>query len=222
MGEVGLNIVSDWVLQLIGMGGLLIAIIRSMGSLNINLINTLNKTIAERNIADEKRIEEKEARLKETEARLLLESQLIKMQSEQSDQLKKIEVLEKDRDGYKEVLNNWESRINALEQERDSLKKQVAGLLEEKETDTKLRNDLEKRIDSLENQVDALLIEREQLIGERNSLKEKLGIAETELAKRVEVLEKANEDKATDTQNINPALVLTAPDSIIKSQGEST
>lgn len=200
---------NDALYYIIGLGVILIGIIRSLGGLNVKLADSLSKAVDERTSAEDERLAEKEARLK-------LQEKLLSLESKQVDQLRKIEFLERDNIASSEVLKRWEKRITDLETENTRLTSELEKAVNELGKSGTDKTELERRISKFEDELDALRNERDTAIRERDEAREQLKREIEKTAVRLDALETQNrlEDvplKAKTDENPTPLASVESP-----------
>ncbi|MBZ0316319.1 MAG: hypothetical protein K8L91_07870, partial [Anaerolineae bacterium] len=170
------------------------------------LVQKLDKTIEQRNTAEEERIKglEDQANLKNDMADLARQMQ--GQQNEISKLHTRIIALQGESDARLLTIQNLQEKIESDDQSRAALEKKVKEL-------TATVNDQNKSIETLNESIKTLTKERDDL----RIRAERAEKAEIELTKRVTALEKASEPKP---ENLNPTLVLTAPESAIVQKPE--
>ncbi|MBZ0315097.1 MAG: hypothetical protein K8L91_01670, partial [Anaerolineae bacterium] len=172
------------------------------------LVQKLDKTIEQRNTAEEERIKglEDQANLKNDMADLARQMQ--GQQNEISKLHTRVIELQGESDARLLTIQNLQEKIESDDQSRADLEKQVKEL-------TATVNDQNKSIETLNESIKTLTKERDDL----RIRAERAEKAEIELTKRVTALEKASEPKPPEVEH-NPTLVLTAPESAIVQKPE--
>jgi chromosome segregation ATPase len=193
---LAIEILIGLVASLGGLGLLLVGALKVFATIVEKLSTTLDKTIDQRIAAEDER-------LKEKEARLALESQIVDLKREQglhevqqAKQLQQIEVLEKNYDASKEILRNWEGRIDTLEAEREDLKSKLA----EAQQGLNENAALKSKVEHLEGEVARL-----------NGLLENAQRENATLSGQIEALRKNQQPVEQNT-----AMFLTAPPEAIR------